>query len=71
MNIKLWDLFENLIIYILLSTFQIVHMMLTVKQTLCKKIYCMDSQLIETLVSQDIQTSRACYFVIALTVQTL
>ncbi len=31
-NIKLWDLFEILIVYILLSTFQSVHMALTVNK---------------------------------------
>ncbi len=31
-NIKLWELWETLIVYILLSTFQLVHMVLTVNK---------------------------------------
>ncbi len=42
-NIELWDLCESLIVYILLSTCQWVHMALAVcKQTWCKKIYHMN-----------------------------
>ncbi len=32
MNIKLWALCETLIVYILLSTFQLVHMVLSVNK---------------------------------------
>ncbi len=49
MNIKLQDLCEILIVYILLRTFQLVHMVLTVNKPDVRRFISMDSQLIETL----------------------
>ncbi len=57
-NIKLWDFCETLIVYILLSTFQVVHMVLTVNKPDVRRFISLiesaDSKSLKTIVKLQI-----------------